>query len=353
MPDWTQGMQQTFEYYTVDPGTWKDVKRLTTVTSASINWDWDTDTLVSATLDADDLFGESYVRVYLVTIQNGVTERFVLGTFLVQSPSSSFDGMRTTASMDAYSPLIELKENQPPLGYYIAKGENIMDTVTRITSEHCRAPVVAATATDEVYSDFVANTDDTWLTFCSDLMANANFYYELDELGRVLFAPKQRTDALQPVWTFTDNNSSILLPDVDLDHDLYGIPNVVEVIYSDDNDQYYARVVNDDENSPISTVNRGREITYRENNPEFSGIPTQHMIDEYAQQLLEEKSTLEFTVSYSHGYCPVRVGDCVRLDYYKANLRDIKARVISQSIKCQNAGCTVSEKATFTKKLWR
>ena len=26
MPDWTSSMQQTFEYYTVDPGTWKDSK---------------------------------------------------------------------------------------------------------------------------------------------------------------------------------------------------------------------------------------------------------------------------------------------------------------------------------------
>ena len=25
MPDWTKTMQQTFEYYVVDPGTWKDI----------------------------------------------------------------------------------------------------------------------------------------------------------------------------------------------------------------------------------------------------------------------------------------------------------------------------------------
>ena len=24
MPDWTKSMQQTFEYYVVDPNTWKD-----------------------------------------------------------------------------------------------------------------------------------------------------------------------------------------------------------------------------------------------------------------------------------------------------------------------------------------
>ena len=28
MTDWLSSMQQTFEYYTVDPGTWKDDKKL-------------------------------------------------------------------------------------------------------------------------------------------------------------------------------------------------------------------------------------------------------------------------------------------------------------------------------------
>ena len=87
-------------------------------------------------------------------------------------------------------------------------------------------------------------------------------------------------------------------------------------------------------------------------NPEFSGEPTQAMITEYAEKQLRELSTLEYTVSYSHGYCPVRIGDCVRLDYAKAGLSNVKARVISQTIDC-TPGCKVSEKAVFTMKLWR
>lgn len=352
MPNWSASMEQTFEYYTVDPGTWKDVQHLDKVVSCSITRDSSVETLGSATLEADDTFGESYIRIYLVTIQNGIRERFPLATVLAQTPSMSFDGMRTSVSIDAYTPLIELKENQPPLGYYVAEDENVMETVVRLTEEHLRAPVVGAVSDVKVYKDFVANADDTWISFNSDLMANAKFYYDLDELGRILFAPKQDTASLQPVWTYTDDNSSILYPDIELEHDLFGIPNVVEVIYSDEYDQYYARVVNDDENSPISTVNRGREIVHRVDNPELGGIPTQPMITEYAEQLLEELSTLDYTVSYTHGYCPVRVGDCVRLNYERADMTNIKARVISQTIKCKTS-CSVSEKAVFTRKLWR
>lgn len=352
MADWTAPMTQSFEYYTVDPGTWKDVKRLTNVKSCSITRDWETDTLGSASLDTDELFGESYVRVYLITNQNGVTEKFPLATILVQTPSSSFDGKVTSTTMDGYTPLIELKENPTPLGFFVAEGSNTMEVAAQLTAEHLRAPVVAATSSNTMYKDFVSNGDDTWMTFLSDLALSANFCFDLDEMGRVLFAPKQNASALQPVWTYNDDNSSILYPDITVDHDLYGIPNVVEVVYSDDSTMYVSRVVNDDPNSPISTVSRGREILHRITNPDLSGIPTQNMIDEYANQQLETLSTLEYTVGYTHGYNQTRIGDCVRLNYKNAGITDIKARVISQSIKCES-GTPVSEKATFTQKLWR
>lgn len=351
MPDWRSAMTQTFEYYTVDPGTWRDVSRLDMVKSSSISRDDSAETRGSATFDITGSLGECYVRVYLVTIQNGIRESHPLGTYLIQTPSSSFDGMIRTVTVDAYTPLMELKEKLPPLGYSLLKGENIMDLAYRLIRENARAPVVSASCDKTLSGDFVANTDDTWLTFTSDLVMNAKYQIDLDELGRILFSPKQDMASLQPVWTYDDDNSSILYPSISMDHDLYGIPNVVEVVYSNGKDNYYARVVNDDPNSPISTVNRGREIVYRDTDPAMSGDPTNAQIQEYAEQLLKDLSSIEYTVSYTHGYCPVRVGDCVRLNYTRAGITDIKAKVVSQNITCE-PGAPVSEKAVFTTKLW-
>lgn len=351
MADWTSSMQQTFEYYIVDPGTWKETKLLDNVKSCSITRDSDVETLGSATIDVTESVGECYIRVYLITIQNGVKEKHPLGTYLVQTPSSSFNGKVTEVSMDAYTPLIELKETLPPIGYSILKNENIMDMAYRLVRENVRAPVAEPKHSKTLFNDFVADTSDTWLSFTTDLIANAKYTFDLDELGRILFAPKQDIASLQPVWTYDDSNSSILYPELSLDHDMYGIPNVVEVVYSSGNDQYYAKVVNDDENSPISTINRGREKVYRITDPDLIGDPTENQIQEYAEQVLRDLSTLEYTVSYTHGYCPVRVGDCVRLNYSRAGINNVKAKVISQSIKCE-PGCPVSEKAIFTSRLW-
>lgn len=350
--DWTKSMEQSFEYYIVDPNTWKDAHQLLTVESATINRDESNSTLGSATFDIGDEIDECYIRTYLIVRQNGVETKIALGTHLVQTPSTDFDGKRKTSSLDAYTSLLELKDSPPPIGYSLLKDQEIMPIAYSLCREKMRAPVVEAKSTKKLYDDFVSNTNDTWLTFISDLIANAKMQFALDEYGRVLFEPIQDVASLQPVWTYNDDNSSILLPDISNDRDLYGVPNVVEVVYSTDAGYLFSRVVNDDPTSPISTVNRGREVVYRESNPSVEGQPDQTYIDTYATQLLRNLSCLEHTIKYSHGYCPVRVGDCVYLNYTRAGFNYVKAKVTAQTIKCET-GCTVEETAVYTTKLWR
>lgn len=435
MVDWTASMQQTFEFYEVNPNTWTDLNHITTIKKCSISRDAETDTLGSATFDVTDLVGECYIRVYLVTIQNGVTEKHPIGTFLVQTPSSSFDGKTRSVSMDAYTPLIELKEKQPPIGYFVAKGKDVMKEARALTAENMRGPVAGYDRINKVSyinepstiltKHFAASSDDTWMTFLSDLIATTTvpkfyevlydeestkyykttseiaypydknvsevftvtgtddedmqiysyeveevtryftivsgsvvqYHFDLDEMGRTMFTPNQRVEAMTPVWTYTDDNSSILYPEVSLQHDLYGIPNVVNVVWSgvDSNKKTIYRegiAKNEDHDSPTSIEARGREIPYRVINPDIHGEPTEEALNEYAKRLLEELSTVEYTISYSHGYCPVRLFDCVRLNYERAGLKNIKAKVISQNIDCR-PGCKVTETAVFTKKLWR
>lgn len=344
-------MKQTFEYCVVDPDTWRDMSTLDHVSKCTIDRDEDTDTLGSAVFDVSDSVTECYIRVYLITIQNGVTERFPMGTFLVQTPSADYDGRYPKMSLDAYTPLLELKENPPPVGYSLLKKSNIMSYAYKIVRAHVRAPVPYVKGTDVLYSDFVANTDDTWLSFIKDLLANAQYKIGLDEMGRILFLPDQDTASLRPVWEYTDDNSSILYPDISLKHDIYGLPNVVEVVYTSSLNNYTARVVNNDPNSPISTVNRGREIIHRAINPELPGEPTKTQLQEYAKLLLRQLSSVDYTLSYSHGYCPVRLGDCVLLNYERAGITGVKAKVTRQSIEC-TPGCKVTETAVYTTNLW-
>lgn len=351
MADWTKAMQQTFEYYTVDPGTWRDVKKIDTVIDSRISRDLEAETLGSASITITESLGECYMRIYLVTIQNGIREKHPLGTYLIQTPSYSFDGKIKNITMDAYTPLLELKEKNPPIGYSIYKDENILERACLILREQMRAPFVKAEKDTTLTTNFVANLDDTWMKFLIDLLANDKMRLELDELGRVLIAPEQDIASLQPVWTFDTGNSSILYPNFNIDHDLYGIPNEVEVVYSNGKETISTVAVNDDPNSPVSTVSRGRRITQRITNPDVIGNPSKEELKLYAERTLKNLSAIEYTVNFKHGYCPVRIGDCVRLNYEAAGIRNVKAKIISQSISCV-PGCPVETKAVFTTNLW-
>jgi hypothetical protein len=352
MIDWTKGMVRKYEYYEVDPNTWKDKKLIEGITSANINKDYESPTLETADIEIINTLGECYIRIYMIVTQSEDTLKLPLGTFLVQTPSSNFDGKTKTVSMTAYSPLIELKENPVPLGYTLLKNENIMENAYLIAKENCRAPVVETSSDKTLTENFVANAEDTYLDFTSDLISQAKYKFDLDELGQILFSPIQKFESLQPVYTFNDDNCSILLPDISLKHDIFGIPNVVEVITTIGNEVYTSVVKNEDPNSPTSIQNRGRKITHRVTNPDLHGTPTKAQVDEYAEQLLSSLSSVEYTANFSHGYYPLRLGDCVRINYKAADLNNIKARITSQSIKCDKE-CTVSTTVTFTKKLWK
>ena len=92
MPDWTASMQQTYEYYEVDPDTWEDRRKIDIVTSSSITRDVSSDTGGSASFNVSSDLGELYIRVYLITTQNRITEKFPLGTYLCQTTGDKFDG---------------------------------------------------------------------------------------------------------------------------------------------------------------------------------------------------------------------------------------------------------------------
>lgn len=353
MIDWTKSMQQTFEYYVVDPSTWLDISPVTTVKSCSITRDSTLDTLGSASLECDDDLNDKYIRAYLIATQHGETTKVPLGTHLFQSPSTVFDGKRQTYSFDGYTPLIELKEKPMQIGFAVQKNANILSTAyTILTDNSLRAPVVRGSDSKTLTGVFLSDIDDTRLNFLNDLLAAADYTLGLDELSKVIFVPNRDLAAMRPVWEYTDDNSSILYPDFTLSRDIFGIPNRIEVVYSPSKGSpIVATAQNNDRSSIVSYPSRGRLIVYRETDPDVVDGITQVQLNAYARKKLMELSSVDYKVSYKHGYCPVRLGDCVRLRYKRAGFTNENARVIRQTINC-NEGCTVEETAVLTNNLW-
>lgn len=353
MIDWTKSMQQTFEYYIVDPSTWGDIRVVDTVKACTITRDSSIDTLGSASIDCDEDLNDKYVRCYLIATQNGETLKVPLGTYLCQTPSTMFDGKRHSIAHDAYTPLIELKEKYMSIGFCARANQNILSIVqTILEDQSLRAPIVSGSDSSTLSGDFLADISDTRLTYVTDLLKTINYTLGLDELGKVIFMPDKKLSAMAPVWTYTDDNSSILYPDFTMSQDIFGIPNKLEVVYSPSKGApLIAQATNTDPTSIVSSVARGRWIVERDTNPDVVEGVTQGQLNAYATHKLVELSTVDYQVSYTHGYCPVRLGDCVRFNYRRADFNGKNAKVIRQTIKCV-PGCPVEETAVMTTSLW-
>lgn len=351
MPRWNESMQETFLFYEVDPNTWGLKRELKNIISCTINRDSGTDTLESATFVTTEEIGECYIRPFLQIIQNGIKETLPLGTFLVQTNGKKFNGKRYEYTLDGYSSLTELKEDQPPLGYTVNIYSNVLDRAYRLTNEHCRAPVVKPLGEVCLNRDFVANVDDTFLSFNADLMRYADYKYGLDEIGRILFVPVSDFSSIVSKYTFSDDEASILLPDISDDRDLYSIPNRLEVIYSNNSGTRTVVVQNEEADSPVSIQNRGRVITYRDRQPSIHEDPTDRQLEEYAYQKLISLSNIEHTITFSHGFVPVYPGDCVRLNYKRSNIYNKKILITSQQINCKT-GCTIQSTGVYSEKLF-
>lgn len=352
MTDWTRGMQQSYEYWEVDPRTWLDTEQLDTVTACDATRDAETDKIESAKITIDsDLSGETYVRCYLVTTQDGETEKFCLGTWLAQSPETDYDGKVITRSVTCYGPLQELADDMPAIGYPVDKDSDIRQAVYNIARTHCRAPISKPSTGKTLSEAFVANDGDSWLKFSKDLLEKDSCHFVEDAYGRLSVAPDTEPGSLTPVWEYDDGNSSILESDVTDTGDWYGIPNVVEVVVSKNDTTIKGVAKNDDPNSVLSTVSRGRVVKKRVTDAKLGDTPSQASVENYAKKVLLDESQLEHKITYTHAYNEVKLGDGVSLNYSRHGLKVDRAKVVRQEFNC-DTGLSVKETAVYMESLW-
>lgn len=349
--DWARSMQLTWRYCLVDPDTWDDVEVLDGVTSCSVSWDSSTETLVSGSLEVDEGFPEDecYVRVWCDATQDGRTERFAVATLLCQASSDSSEGTKRTFSVEAHSPLLELQDDSPPVGW-AASGQ--VDDAIALICTHMRAPLRGYESSKELASPVVAGEDDTWLSMLWAILDSAELTVLVDGTGEASIEPKSAMWSLAPVMTLSDTDErGVLWADMGRETSIFGIPNRMEVIWSSGPTSYHAVATNDDPSSPTSTVKRGRIVSRRETNPEgLMGSPSQEAVDDFAERRLREESVVTRTYSLRAGYMPLWLGMAAKLELTKLNANEV-ARIDAMDIQC-DVEAAMDLTLTSTRELW-
>ena len=347
MADWTRGMRRTYEFWRVNPDTWGDSERIESVTACSVTRDADDPVLGGATFSMDAWEGEMYVREYLVTYQFGLRERWPLGVHLLQASDWDFNGMRGTTDIQASTPLKELQDDAPPIGFFINSG-NTSAQGARLMSTYGRMPVNTPADGMPITNAIVASDSDSWLSYISTVLAKGGEEIALDSRGAAHIVPQRNPRALRPAMTFDDSNSSILHPDVKVASNISTVPNVIEVVYSTETGVMTETLVNSDASSESSTVTRGRRVLHRNTSPSLPDNPTRDDVAAAAAMLMKGLGHGEYEVTFTHGFVPdVTVGTAVRLNYRRMGL-NVVAMVVRQVIDC-TPSCPVTTTARYRK----
>ena len=318
--DWSKGY--TAEYYLsiIDPATWRDIERVD-ITGGSIKRDLES-LRQSATVNCKDKPQgiENWVRVWLDTRQNGATEHVALFTGLATTPKDSLNGIIRNNSLECYSVLKPAFDIDLLRGWYAPAGASGADVIKDLLSV-TPAPVYAAENAPTLKSNIIADDSETRLTMIDKVLTAIDWRLRIDGDGSISIEPKP-TEASA---TFDPLEFDVIEQEINITSDLFNCPNVFLAI-----DEDLTAIARDDSpDSPLSTVNRGREVWARDTSCELADNET---IEQYADRRLKEEQKVEKTASYNRRFIPnVTAGDLVRLHYPEQGLEGLFS-VTSQNI---------------------
>lgn len=318
--NWNQGFTAAYYVATINQSTWREDGTLQII-DGSVKREA-SDLMESAEFTCSDYDGaERFVRIYMDVKQSGWSEHVPVFTGLATSPGRDIDGRRETNRVECYSVLKPCADVLLERGYYIPADlplNNVIKTLLGYT------PAPLADIDGEIpalTSAIIAEDDETALSMTMKALKATGWRLRIDGDGTLQVAPKDK----EVVAAFDSIEYDAIEPKVTVDRDWYSLPNVFRAI----SENLTAVARDDDQNSPLSVQNRGREIWEQEDNIELGDNES---IGEYALRRLKEIQNAATTISYTRRYHPdIRPGDTIRL-HYPAQRIDGRFIVSSQSV---------------------
>ncbi len=311
--NWSKGFSARYRLTKVDPMTWGDIEKLD-FTSGSITRSAD-GLMQGADLEVTQLLSgyESWIRVYLDARQEGESDQTVaLFTGLASISSRNIDGLRNTYPLDCYSVLKPVSDVLLDRGWYAPKGGVVSDIVSDLLSV-TPAPVESAEGSPALSSYVIAEEGETRLSMAQYLLSLIDWEMRVTGDGRIIIAPTP--NYISARFNSLDNDI-VGLTGTDT-MDWFDCPNVIRVVSGDTS----LTIKDDDENSMLSTVSRGREIWMEET---VNSINDNETLEQYARRRLAEEQQIIRSFSYTRRYFPeIFPGDLVDITYPQADFNGV------------------------------
>ena len=342
--DWTRGYSAEWRIFEVNRDTWADASLVEGVRSVKIERDCGSDAPLlesgSISIDSAEPFEEKYLRVTMTTVQDGISERFDIGTFLCTQTSGESDRGNDEQDIMARSVLYPASVRKLVRGSYAPMGTDGAQWAADMLASCCAAPV-GFTGGFTLASNIVFDIGTSYLEAVWSILDAGGYCIRLGGDGSISVEPLP-TD---PELLLDDAGARLLMPSIKYDLDYSKVPNRYTAVEG----MQTAQVTNDDPNSIVSTVRRGYYHDIVDKSPKRVNGET---LAAYAARKLEEASVISDTRTYTREYSPgVRPFSVVRGSLESVSIEG-SLRVIKQSLKC-GKGITVTERAERGVALWQ
>lgn len=317
---WDVGYSASFYMTEVDPVTWKDKGRIE-ITNGSINRQT-TGLRQSADVTCIDYSQneERWVRIYLDAKQADTGAHEALFTGLAVSPDRDIKGFWYENKVQCYSVLKPADDVIITRGWFASTAVSCSRIIKDLLSP-IFAPVEFEDTETPLSNPIVAQAGETNLTMVERLLTAMNWNMNITGDGRVIIGEYPAESSM----VFDAINFDVIENAVTVNKDWYSCPNV----FMASNNFTSAIAKDEDDASPLSIQNRGREIWMYEDGVV---INQGESMETYAKRRLKEEQDYLTTVSYDRRYVPgIYPNDIITL-YYPAQELSGDFLITSQKI---------------------
>lgn len=302
--DWNKGFSAKYYITILDRFTMRDIRQIE-ILGGSISRE-SSELRESADIDCINYpdTTEQFIRVWLDTKQSGSSGHTPLFTGLATSPGKNINGRLISNTVECYSVLKIAQDMLLQRGWYAPKGINGGELIKDLLNV---VPVDISISENSpgLDSAIIAEEGENRLSMTDKILDLMKWRLTLDGYGNIYIHPYDDI----PVVRFDSLNNDVVEPSLSVSYDWYSCPNVYRAVLDDS----YAIARDDNPNSALSTVNRGREVWYEDSGVYLNENET---LAEYADQMLKLSQRVSETISYDRRFDPrVCVSDVVSLNY--------------------------------------
>lgn len=302
------------------------------VEGGSLSWNANADLPGGGFLTLEDLnqginVSQDRIRIWWEIEGVGV---WPCGVYVLAAPATQYRSDGSSREIELIDKLTVLRDDKLTETFQLPAGANIVTAAVWLIQETGENRIAFTPSTTTLSNNLTWNPGTSRQQVINDLMAIVGYWSVwTDRNGQFRLEPYQAPGSRPEAWTFEAGETSIHTPEWEYTLPLWEATNTV--VYTsqadDDGNFYHASAVDDNPDSPTSTVSMGRVLNpIVEENVEAS---SQLALQQMANRKLIDNSNVVGRISIAHRFVPVWYNEAVR---FRSRGMDIKATITKMSL---------------------